>query len=224
VSVNDYSKELCGGTHVENVGQIGPFIITVETGVASGVRRLEAITGREAIKLMLADKKSTREISIIVGRPHDELVKGVELLKENVSILQKELKKVKSQAFTGGGSKIGEESKIDGISFITHHFGDTDRDIMSGWIDSQKEENGAVVALGLGKVSGKMTYMASASSTASKQFKIDIGKISKELLPQFGGQGGGKNNFAQGSVAGDTDIRAFFDVARDLIVKHKGSQ
>jgi alanyl-tRNA synthetase len=221
VSVNSFSKELCGGTHVENVGQIGPFIITLETGVASGVRRFEAITGREAIKMMLQDKKLTREVAAIVGKPKDEIVSGVDHLKESNSFLQKELKRVKSEVFTGGGAQVGAETEIDGVFMVTHHFGDTDRDIMSGWIDKQKESAKALVALGLGSVNGKLTYMASASTVASRNFNIDIGKISKELLSKFGGQGGGKPNFAQGSVARETDSDKLFSEAKALIARSK---
>jgi len=224
VSVDDFSKELCGGTHVQNVGQIGPFIITLETGIASGVRRLEAITGREAIKTILQNKELLHEVSAIVGRQGTEIVKAVGQLKESSAALQKELKKVKSEAFTGGALKIGQESEINGVSLITHNFGETDRDIMSGWIDKQKESSQALVALGLGNVNGKLTYMASASSLASKKFNIDIGKISKELLAGFGGQGGGKTNFAQGSVAKETNAEQFFEQARELIAKHKGAK
>jgi len=221
VSVDDFSKELCGGTHIQNVGQIGPFIITLETGVASGVRRFEAITGREAIKTMLEDKKLTREIASIVGKPKDEILKGVEQLKEQSSQLQKDLKRVKSEVFTGGSVQIGTESEIDGLSIISHYFGETDRDIMSGWIDKQKASAKALIALGLGNVNGKLTYMASASPSASN---IDIGKISKDLLPKFGGQGGGKPTFAQGSVARETDAAKFFDEAKVLIAQSKGTK
>ncbi len=221
VSVESFSKELCGGTHVQNVGQIGPFVITLETGVASGVRRLEAITGREAIKSMLSDKKLKREISAIVGKQGEEIIKAVEQLKEGTSSLQKELKKARTEVFSGGSKQIGTESQIGGLSLITHHFGETDRDIMSGWIDKQKESAKALVALGLGNVNGKLTYMASASAVASKDFNVDIGKISKELLPRFYGQGGGKVNFAQGSVSVDTNAEQFFEEARKLIAKSK---
>ena len=224
VSVKDFSKELCGGTHVENTGQIGPFIITLETGVASGVRRLEAMTGREAIKMMLEDNKLAREVGSIVGKQREEIVKGVEQLKESNSALQKELKKVKADVFSGGSSQIGTEIEIDGISLVTHHFGETDRDIMSGWIDKQKESNKALVALGLGDVNGKLTYMASASGVASKNFNIDIGQISKELLLRFGGQGGGKANFAQGTVSKETNAEQFFKDAQTLITKFKGAK
>ncbi len=224
VSVNGFSKELCGGTHVENTGQIGPFIITLETGVASGVRRLEAITGREAIKIMLGDKKLSHEVGLIVGKPREEIVKGVVQLKESNSQLQRELKKVKAEIFSGGSATIGTEIQIDGINLVTHNFGETDRDIMSGWIDKQKESNQALVALGLGDVNGKLTFMASASGVASKNFNIDIGKLSKELLPKFGGQGGGKPNFAQGTVSKETNVEQFFTEAKALITQFKGTK
>ncbi len=224
VSVNDFSKELCGGTHVENTGQIGPFIITLETGVASGVRRLEAITGRAAVKMMLEDKKLAREVGTIVGKQREEIVRSVEQLKESNTHLQKELKKAKTEAFTGGSKQIGTELEIDGISLITHHFGQTDRDIMSGWIDKQKESDKALIALGLGNVNGKLTYMASATAVASKSFNIDIGKLSKELLSQFGGSGGGKTNFAQGTVSKETDAEKLFDKAKEMIAQSRGAK
>ncbi|MCH7691234.1 MAG: alanine--tRNA ligase, partial [candidate division Zixibacteria bacterium] len=139
VSIDDFSKELCGGTHVENVGQIGPFIITLETGVASGVRRLEAVTGTEALTLMLSDKNHMRQIGTLVGRQADDIIEGVKQLKESNSSLLRELKKVKANMFSGSESRIGESTEIDGVNMLTHDFGETDKDIMAGWIDKQKD-------------------------------------------------------------------------------------
>ncbi len=224
VSIDEFSKELCGGTHVDNVGQIGSFRITLETGVASGVRRLEAVTGREAIEQMLSDKTLTRKIGTLVGRQGDDIIEGVKQLKESNSSLLRELKKVKANMFSGSQSTIGESTEIDGVNMVTHDFGETDKDIMAGWIDKQKASAEAVVALGLGQVNGKKTFMASASSEATIKFKIDIGKFSKELLPEFGGSGGGKTNFAQGSVANQTKVKNFFERARELFLKHRGNK
>jgi len=223
VSIDNFSKELCGGTHVNNVGQIGPFLITLETGVASGVRRLEAVSGSEAIKLMLSDKNLTRKVGTLVGRQGDEIIDGVEQLKESNSSLKRELKKIKSEMFSGGKSTVGKSFNIGSVSVITHDFGQTDKDIMAGWIDKQKESAEAVVALGLGQVNGKRTFMASASSEAIVTFKIDVGKISKELLPEFGGRGGGKTNFAQGTVSAETITADFFKKARELFIKQRGN-
>ncbi len=219
VSVGDFSKELCGGTHVDNVNQIGPFFITLETGIASGVRRLEAITGREAIKYMLSAKQFQQQVSSIVGRTEADAVEGVRQLQETNLALQKEIKKVKAEMFAGARQTIGEESAVGPVSVITHDFGETDRDVMAGWIDAQKARNEAVVAFGLGMVNGKVTYMASASHSAVTQLHINVGKLSKQMLPQFGGRGGGKSSFAQGSVAQGTKPQELFDAARLIIKK-----
>ncbi len=218
VSIGEFSKELCGGTHVENSSQIGPFFITLETGIASGVRRIEAITGKEALNYMLEAKSFRKQVASIVNRPEADSLGGVEHLKEQNSLLQKELKKVKAEMFSGGGNSVGNDKVINDITFSTHYFDETDRDIMTAWIDSKKEMASPVFAVALGLVGGKMTYIAAASSQAVDK-NIHIGKITKELLPQFGGRGGGKPNFAQGSVANDTEPSKLFDTAQSLMTE-----
>lgn len=217
VSVGDFSKELCGGTHVDNVNQIGPFFITMETGVASGVRRIEAITGREAVRFMLEAKSFRRQAAAIAGRPEAEALEGLRQLREQNVALQKEVKKVKAEIFSKATVLVGKERKVGPITLLTHDFGDTDRDIMAGWIDNQKGSSKPVLAICVGKVDGKVTYMAAASSKAINEYKIDAGKISRELLPQFGGRGGGKPSFAQGSVAPGTVPQQLFEKAMSFI-------
>ena len=95
VSIDKFSMELCGGTHVANISQIGPFFITFETGIASGVRRLEAITGEAAIKYMLDAKKFRREVAETIGRSEAEAQKAVSKLAENNKSQQKEIKRLK---------------------------------------------------------------------------------------------------------------------------------
>jgi alanyl-tRNA synthetase len=217
VSVEGISKELCGGTHVDNTSQIGPFFITLETGIASGVRRLEAITGREAIKYMLGAKRFQRQVSSIVGRTEADAVEGVRQLQETNLTLQKEIKKVKAELFSGASRSVGNETTIGRVRMVTNDFGNTDRDVMAGWIDAQKARHEAVVAFGLGMVNGKMTYMASASHRAVSQLSTHVGNLSKQLLPQFGGRGGGKPSFAQGTVAPGTVPEKFFEAALLLL-------
>jgi alanyl-tRNA synthetase len=214
VSVGDFSKELCGGTHVHNVSEIGPFFITLETGIASGVRRLEAITGQTAIEYMLDAKQFREQVAGIVGRSQSEALDGVRQLRESNVELQKEIKKVKSGMFSGGAATIGLEQQVGALRLVTHDFEDTDRDVMAGWIDQQKDRAEPVVAVALGQVNGKKVFVASASSEAVNRLKVNIGAVSKQVLPQFGGRGGGKPTFAQGSVADGTDPRQVFDAIR----------
>ncbi len=219
VSVPGFSKELCGGTHVTNTGQIGPFFITVETGIASGVRRLEAITGREAQKQMLDRKRLVLSLSGAVNRPESDLLAGVEQLRSDNSALQKEIKKLKTELVFGAGASIGTETKIGALSLWTHDFGETDRETMSAWIDSRKEMNHAVVALGTGITQGKMAVMLAASAAAIDGSKIDAGKLLRDLLAEHGGRGGGKPNFAQGGTPSPVEPQLLITKLMELLKK-----
>jgi alanyl-tRNA synthetase len=217
VSVPGFSKELCGGTHVTNTAQIGPFFVTLETGIASGVRRIEAVTGREAQKFMLEAKQFRREAASAVNRPEPEALAAIRQLKDDYLALQKELKKVKAEMFSGGTKSVGEEIMIGPLKLVTHDFGETDKDVMSGWIDSQKGRPEPLVVAALGQLNGKVSFIAAASQAAISDHKIDVGEISKQLLPQFGGRGGGKAAFAQGGVATGSDSASVFAKMREII-------
>lgn len=220
VSVDDFSKELCGGTHVDNVSQIGPFFITLETGIASGIRRIEAITGEEAIKYMLDAKSYRREVAGIVGRPESDSLAGIEYLKDQYSSLQKELKKLKAEMFSNKGNSIGEEFEINGLTIVSHNFGETDRDLMESWIDNSTEQNKSVVALAFGIALNKPTFIVAASSTAVGKFNIDSNKIINEVVKKLQGRGGGKPNFAQGTVGANIEYDTVIEYSKEIISKH----
>jgi alanyl-tRNA synthetase len=223
VSVGGFSKELCGGTHVDNVSRIGPFFITVETGIASGVRRIEAVTGREATRFMLEAKQFRQRAALIVGRPVDEAIAGLEQLKEDYAALQKELKRTRESMFAGKGAAIGEEESIGQLTLVTNDFGPTDRDTIGAWLDSQKGRSQPVVAIGFGEVNDKSTVMAAVSGSAVSRFDVDAGALAKELLPKFGGRGGGKPSFAQGGVTADTSASDLFEAVRAYLNEKKES-
>jgi alanyl-tRNA synthetase len=215
VSIEDFSKELCGGTHVNNVSQIGPFMITLETAVASGVRRIEALTGREAVTYMLTQKSVIDRISRTANRPTEELPEAVSEAYGRVLELQKEIKKLKSEKFSGG-TAVGQEIKLGKISFRFHDFGRVETEEMAGWIDSGKDVNYPLVSAAIGSVNGKRTYMASSSATSN----IDVGKLSKDVLKKLGGRGGGKKSFAQGSVPPDISSEEIFRVFKERLEQY----
>jgi len=206
VSIADFSKELCGGTHVDIISQIGPFIITLEAGIASGVRRIEAITGRPALQKIFEQKHAIESISATLNRPEEQIAKAVAELKDEASKLEKENKRLKSEKYSGGAIAVGNEAKIGSLTLRFHHFGNVESGEMAGWIDSGKTANYPLVSAAVGMVQEKTTYMASANSAAN----IHIGNVSRSLLKDFGGRGGGKENFAQGTVPSSVNIEEFF--------------
>jgi alanyl-tRNA synthetase len=217
VAVEGFSKELCGGTHVANVGQIGPFIITLETGIASGVRRIEALTGSMGITYMLEAKRLQHNAALLLGRERAEILSGIEQLRENNIEFQKEIKRLKNDMFSGGGKSVGQAETIGALSFVSHDFGMTDRDIMSGWVDSQKNNNKPTLVLALGTVDARVTCIAAVSNEALSTTGVDAGKFLGELLKQFGGRGGGKPNFAQGGIPEGIESGRVFSAAKTLL-------
>ncbi|UCD16492.1 MAG: alanine--tRNA ligase, partial [Candidatus Zixiibacteriota bacterium] len=216
VSIGDFSKELCGGTHVQNISQIGPFLITLETGIASGIRRIEAITGRKALKMMLSHKHLLEQIEDHLNRPVDELVDAVRENSRKLLELQKEIKKLKAERFTGNAVSVGQEKKIGPITLRFHDFGEVEPDEMSGWVDSVKGVSYPMVCIALGAINGKKTCMSAASSTV----KAHIGNLSQEVLQNLGGQGGGRPNFARGSVPSEVDSEAVFSAFEEKLKEY----
>jgi len=217
VAVDDFSKELCGGTHVENISQIGPFMITLETGIASGVRRIEAVAGTEAVRRMLAQKKSLEEITNTINRPAEEVSGAVNEMYDKLLELQKENKKLKAEHFSKSAESIGHEKKIGDITLRFHDFGETDLEAMAGWVDSGKGVGYSLISVAIGLSDGKRTYMSSASSA----FRLDVGKFSEEILKLFGGRGGGKQNFARGSLPFDVKADDVFKAVEDKLKENK---
>lgn len=214
VSIGDFSRELCGGTHVENISQIGLFMITLETAVASGVRRIEAVTGREALATMLKQKETVARIGKTANKPTEELVAAVEETYRKILELQKENRKLKAEKFSGGVS-IGEEVKVGDFRLRCHDFGKVESEEMAGWIDSGQGVTYPLISVAVGMVNSKRTYMASASGTA----KVHVGNLSKEVLQKFGGRGGGKRNFAQGSIPSGVESKDIFEVFKGKLVQ-----
>ncbi|MFH1701201.1 MAG: alanine--tRNA ligase [Candidatus Zixiibacteriota bacterium] len=214
VSVGSFSKELCGGTHVSNTAEIGLFMITEETAIASGVRRIEAVTGRRAVEITLQNKQAVNDSGMLLNVPSSELPDAIKKVSSNLSDAQKEIKKLKSERFSGGGGQsVGQSEKIGDTVFSHHDFGETDQDSMAGWSDSLKGSHDATVSLAVGLLNGKKTFIASASKKAIES-GFDTGKHFGELIRELGGRGGGKPGFARGSLPDDLDFVKLIEKAR----------
>jgi len=210
VSIGTFSKELCGGTHVDNISQIGPFVLTMETGIATGVRRIEAVTGREAIAKILQQKSAIAEIGEVINRPVDKISSAIKEMSKNINELQKENKKFKAEKFSTGTTTVGHEIKMSKFKFIPHNFGKVETEEMAGWVDRVKSIDQPLVTVATGIVDGKATYMGAANKASG----VHIGKISKEVLSELGGRGGGKDSFAQGTYPSDLDPEIIFSTLK----------
>jgi alanyl-tRNA synthetase len=196
VSIGNFSKELCGGTHVRATGEIGLLKITAETGIAAGVRRIEAVTGPEAFNTFQAQEKQLAKIASLLKVPAENLDTRIEKLLSTNKDLEKEVSRLTVKLTL---------SDIDGIINRAKIVGDTKVVVAQVVLDSPKtlREMGdkirdklgsGIVVLG-GEYQGKATLLAMVSKDLTGTFKA--GDIIKEVSALVGGRGGGRPDMAQ---------------------------
>jgi alanyl-tRNA synthetase len=182
VSFGDASVELCGGTHVQNVGQIGSFIITKESGVSAGVRRIEAICGASSLAYTKALRGNLNQVKEAVK--HKDALIGVEKLKNEIKTLKSEVEALQANA----GQEVSGES-VNGVELIVDELGAGD---IKKAIDEFKNQKESVAILLFQKKGDKVMIAAGVKNATLK-----AGDWIKEVAPIVGGGGGGRPDFAQ---------------------------
>ena len=208
VSMGDFSIEFCGGTHVENTGMINAFKIISETGVAAGVRRIEALTSDGLLAYYDETEKKLEEAAKILKTTPDQLAeKLTHLLAENKS-LKSELESAKSQlAKNALGDVMDQVVEVNGVKFLAAHISGVDMNELREQGDQLKEKLGEGVLLLASDVNGKVNLVAMATDGAMAK-GAHAGKLIKEVAAVVGGGGGGRPNMAQAggkNPAGITD-------------------
>ena len=197
VRMGDFSTELCGGTHVKNTLQIGQFKILSETGVAAGVRRIEALTGDNVRKYY-----ENLEHEMLAAA---ELVKATPAtLKEHIQSLQKEVKELRSEnealkskeAQNALGNVMDSVVEIKGVKFLGAHVSGVDMNELRNLGDDLKAKLGEGVILLISDKDGKVSMVAMATDGAVKS-GAHAGNLIKQIAPIVGGGGGGRPNMAQ---------------------------
>jgi alanyl-tRNA synthetase len=198
-----FSVELCGGTHVSSTGDIGVFKITSEGGVASGVRRIEAVTGRGAMEWIDANQLSLDQVAAILKGPRDQAATKVEHLLRRTKELEKELAATRQQLLTGGSDVADGAVEIEGIKVLACRMDGADARTLRDAVDKFKDKLQSAVVV-LGSVEGGKVRLA-AGVTKDNVDRIRAGDVIKPVAEQVGGKGGGRPDFAQ---AGGSDPNA----------------
>jgi alanine--tRNA ligase len=204
LSIGEFSKEFCGGTHVKNSNEIGMFKIVSEGGVASGVRRIEAITGYSVYNFIVEKQELIENVSSTLKTSQDNLQKRAsDLMAENKN-LQKKIKEVQSAgAKTDIDSVIKSAKKIKDVNLLISSFEDMEDDILRDFAQNiiDKVENSVVVFSNVNTENQKLTFLCMVAKNLIP--KYNAGKIVKEVAMVTGGNGGGKPNMA---MAGGKDV------------------
>ncbi len=196
LSMGSYSTELCGGTHVQRTGDIGLFKIVSEGGVAAGVRRVEAITGDNALNYLRELEQRLRHAAELLRASPDELVPKIEQLQERGKQLDKELAALKAKlASSAGGDLVGQAREIKGVKVLSANVDGVGGGELRGLLDQLKDKLGSGVIL-LGVASGDKVSLI-AGVTADLTGKLKAGELVNFVAGQVGGKGGGRPDMAQ---------------------------
>ena len=217
VNMGGYSVELCGGAHLTNTAQVGTFKIISENGVAAGVRRIEALTGTEALKYFQTQEEQLKTVCSIVKATPDNMVKRVETLVAEQKELAKELEKLKAKMAGGAVSEIFNNKKeINGVTAVLAEVKEADGNALRTMGDQLKEKLGSgVIVLGSGK-DGKVSLVVMATDDVVKK-GVHAGNIIKSAAAVCGGGGGGRPNMAQAGGKDATKIGEALAKAEEII-------
>ena len=195
---DDYKKpfsiELCGGTHVKNTGEIGTFKIISEGSLASGIRRIEALTGTQAIIIYQNMEKNIKVFSELLKAKDTQLIEKLDILLKEKKELEKKVKdSVKKHSEKDNLNKI----VFDDLNIYTGIFNELDSKNLKNIVDNYKDKENKTVIVLISKNKNKVTAVIGVSEKLSEYFNaIDL---IKEIIPLLGGKGGGgKNTLAQG--------------------------
>jgi alanyl-tRNA synthetase len=196
VNIGDYSKELCGGTHLHTTGEAGLFKIVTETASSAGVRRIEALAGESAWKFLKKQEETLIEASNFLRVPQSELVSRLKKMVEENERLKRELESFKSRAMTEKARElIDRVREVNGIRVLSVDVGEAGPDeLRKVWDDIKTELSSGLAVLG-GKSDGKAFLLVGVTKDLSERFHA--GKMVKELASYIGGGGGGKPDMAQ---------------------------
>lgn len=202
VSIADYSKELCGGCHVNNSSEVLMFKIIQESSAASGIRRIEAVTGRKVYEYLNKNLGLINVVSKILKTSPNNILSRAESLNEEIKNLKVDIQKLKEFNEKDVYKDIEKEVKdFNGIKLLVHKFDDEDLDTLRNFEERIKEKYKDLIIVFATVKNNKIIFTASVSDSLTN--KYSAGKIIKEVSKITGGNGGGKKNFAQ---AGGKDI------------------
>ena len=204
LKIGDFSTELCGGTHASRAGDIGLFKITAESGIASGVRRIEAVTGKGALKYIGETEKNLDQIAQLVKCAANDAPEKISQLLEKNRKLEKELEQLKARQASSAGSELSSQAvEIDGLQVLAARLDGADVKSLRDTVDQLKNKLGSAAVV-LASVNGeKISLIAGVSKDQVKRIKA--GDLVNAVATQVGGRGGGRPDMAQ---AGGNDPAA----------------
>lgn len=219
VTMGDFSKELCGGTHVSNTGLITTFKIVSESGVAAGVRRIEALTGDGVFAYYKAQEQKLAEAAKLLKATPENLAEKISHLLAETKSLHSEIESLKSKAAQEAvGDVMNQVEEICGVKVLAVRVEDVDMGGLRELGDQLKEKLGEGVVVIASAAGGKVSLMATATEGALKK-GAHAGNLIKAIAGLVGGGGGGRPNMAQAGGKNPEGIDAALSKAKEVLAE-----
>jgi alanyl-tRNA synthetase len=217
-----FSTELCGGTHVNRTGDIGLFKIVGEAGVASGVRRIEAVTGEGALHWFAEQQRRLDEVSELVGGKGDEALEKLRHLLLKQRQLERELESFKSKATSGATAALAEQARdVAGVKLVSARLEGLDAKALRDALDMVKEKFSDAVILLASATDGKAALVAGVKG--SPLGKVKAGELLSHVAGQIGGKGGGRPDMAQGGGPDGPALAAALESVHNWVARKLGA-
>jgi alanyl-tRNA synthetase len=216
VAMGDFSKELCGGTHLDSTGQIGLFKIIQEGSVASGVRRIEAATGAFAYKLVKDEEGVLDDISALLNTRKENIPQTIKIQLERIKVLEKQLQAQKMDSAKNSLDALIQNAEvIKGVKVITGILEGLNMDLLRKNMDLLKQKTAnTVIALGSGSQGRAILVVGVTSDLCDR---LDAGQLIRDIAQEIGGSGGGRKDFAQAGGSKPENLEKVFQKLKENI-------
>jgi alanyl-tRNA synthetase len=215
--IGDFSMELCGGTHVQRAGDIGLFKIVSESGVASGVRRIEAITGEPAIEYVEQNDALLRDLAQLVRGSREDVKDKVQDAFERIRQMEKEVRALKDRLASGQGGDLASGAvDVQGVKIVATKVEGADAGALRSAVDRLKDRLKSAVIV-LASVQGPEKVVLVAGVTADQTGRIKAGELAGAIAAKVGGRGGGRPDFAQAGGNNPAALDAALASVPDLV-------
>ncbi len=197
VSIRPFSLELCGGCHVKSTGEIGVLIITHETSVASGIRRIEALTGPKAIEYIQKSRNTVQELTQLFNASFEDVSKRVQDLVQHAKHLEKEVQQLQAQQILGQVDEFLENAEPVGhVMLAIQEFENMEVDLLKQLGDKLRQKSRGTVGFFVNHANGRINFVCAVTDDLIQKKKLKAGDLVKEAAQLAGGGGGGRPHLA----------------------------
>jgi alanyl-tRNA synthetase len=211
-----FSTELCGGTHINRTGDIGLFKIVSESGIAAGIRRIEAVAGGNALDYVSKEEQTLKQVCEIVKSSNDGLVEKVRQLATQTRTLEKQLEQMKAKMASSAGTDLASQAEdMNGIKFLAAVIEGFNSKALRDTVDQLKNKLGSSVVVLASSSDGKVSLVAGVSKDLTA--KVKAGELVNMIAEQVGGKGGGRPDMAMAGGNDPSGVPAAIDSVKPWV-------